>query len=598
MQHARALARIAGGVALAVGLAGPGTVASPPELPAWRELAEEADARRGDAWVPVPRVVEAGRVGVELAPASELEFALRPPAGAELVVDAAPGVWTPSLSVHADGAAGWQPAALVPADDGTRRAALAPFAESPVRLRLANPTATAQRVWRPRIVAPPAAPRPLLELAPRPEGLKRPNVVLYVVDTLRRDRLSLHGYGRDTSPGLERLAAAGAFVFERAYAPGSFTTPSITALFGGLAPSAISGSLRAGGAVQRTLAEAFRDAGYRTSAFQANYRLVGGLGYARGFEQWRILRRGDASRPEAARAEQVQAAALAWLDAQRPSPFFLYLQTMDVHAPYDPPPPFSGRYTPPAEERLGRMTPEQRAAIAQSSPETLALLRSLDPDQYDAAVAYTDHAIERFLAALAERGLAEDTVVAITSDHGEPLGQRGELLHGRSLHEELVRIPLVLVVPWQRAARRIEPVVGLADLGPTLLELAGVEPPPGATARSLLAPRDPREAPFAFGEQLDNHAVRTLSWYAREGRFKLILDGSGAKLYDLDADPGETTDVRAAHPAQALTLEARLRTHSPSLRPGAKPATPAAEALREKEREELDAALRALGYAE
>ena len=383
-------------------------------------------------------------------------------------------------------------------------------------------------------------------------------------------------------------------MFEHAYAPGSFTTPSITALFGGLAPSAMHGSLRAGGAVQSTLAQAFREAGYRTVAFQANPRLVAPLGYARGFEQWTVLQHGDPADPVIAKAEEVQDAAWAWLDARGDAPFFLYLQTMDVHFPYDPPPPFAGRFAPPLEARLARLTPEEQRVL-EANPEAFRLL---DTDQYDAAVAYTDHMIGAFLEELRARGLDEDTVVAITSDHGEPLGQRGDLVHGLSLHEELVRIPLVLFVPWDRAPQRVQPLVGLGDLGPTLLELAGAGAMQGATARSLLAPRDPRTPPFAFGEQLDFQATRTLAWYVREGRWKLILDAAGPHLYDLDADAGETRDVRAAHPVRALWLEALLRTHSPSLQPGAAPGTPADSVLTDQERRELDARLRALGYAE
>lgn len=445
----------------------------------------------------------------------------------------------------------------------------------------------------------------VLSAPPRPDG-PPPNVLLYVVDTLRADHLSLYGYERETSPRLEELAER-SFVFESAYAPGPHTIPSITSLFSSRYPSALGGRLAPDGAARRTLAEAFREAGYDTAAFQANLLLFASHGYARGFDPYRIVRNDDAPGPGQADAGRLHAEALEWLRAREGGPFFLYIQSMDVHYPYDPPGSWAERFQPPdartpQEQVVAHLPPDERAKareeVEDMPPETLQWLVWNNPNRYDACIAYADHEIGELLDALREDGLDRRTIVAVTADHGEPLGQRGVLEHGLSLHEELVRVPLVLHIPWQSEARRVPEIVSLRDLGPTLLDLAGVPVPESFAGQSWTRPRDAQAPPLAIGERLDLHTSRPLAWYARQGPWKLILDGDGSRLYHLPSDPGEEKDVGSQHPEVAARLEDEIRRRSPAFAGSAAEPVPLDEGLSPEERRKLEEALRALGYAE
>lgn len=594
------------GLLLAVSLAcdGRGSPSGPPEPgargpagPTWElPLAELGHGRRNGRFAPLSPGPGGGRAGdIVQAPDSVLELFFWPPAASRLVLEG--GATDGALRVSAAAEGG----AELEADLGGGAPWQVPLdrvAERPVRLRLANRSDRPRRWRRPRLRADLRPAPPILASTPSADE-PPPDVLLYVVDTLRADRLSLYGYGRPTSPELEELARR-SHVFERAYAPGPHTVPSITSLFASRYPSELSGRLSPGGPARRTLAEAFREAGYRTAAFQANPLLFRSHGYARGFETYRTVR-GHGSR--LARAEALHERVWKWLRSRPDGPFFLYVQSMDAHFPYDPPPEYARRFGAPdpaagRDALLEGLTPEQRRAVRGVPTEVLRRSMWASPDRYDAAVAYADAEIGALLDRLREAGLDGRTVVAVTADHGEPLGQRGELRHGLSLHEELVHVPLILRLPGQREPRRLDEVVSLLDLGPTLLDLAGVPIPESFEGRSWLRPRDPGSPPLAVGARLEFRTNRPLGWFVRQGPWKLLLDADGAELFHLASDPLETTDVSERHPIAAGYLETELRRRSPAFARASPEPVALDEGLSEEERRKLDEALRALGYTQ
>ena len=319
------------------------------------------------------------------------------------------------------------------------------------------------------------------------------NVVLVVVDTLRADHLSSYRYQRDTSPGLARLAAAGT-VFEDAIAASSWTLPSHASMVTGLYPTAhhADGDDANLGSGFPTIAEALSRNGYRTAAFSANTGTFSrDRGFGRGFlhfedafqnwgsslgetfygekiESWlchlHILR----DLLGRLTASQINQHALRWIDVNS-KPFFVLLNYYDAHDPYLPPDPYLHAYTTVPNpggrftlhwEWFEDLTPQQRQAAL---------------DAYDGAIKYIDAQITDLVSALEHRQLTRNTVIIITSDHGEGFNEHGLMNHGNSLYRELIHVPLILWCPGQiPAGVRINTPVSLTALPATLLDLAGL----------------------------------------------------------------------------------------------------------------------------
>ncbi len=390
-----------------------------------------------------------------------------------------------------------------------------------------------------------------------------PNVVLIVVDTLRADRLGSHGNPRGLTPHLDRLAAEGV-QFENAQAHAPWTLPSVASLLTSLHPvqHGAGGSLdlsaleRGGAATPRfralspeveTLPERFRANGYRTASV-VNVDFLGtNFGLARGFdtcdEQW--YGSNDRVRP----ATETTDAALRWIDRGGRGPFFLLVHYFDPHAVYDPPPEYRRRFAAPQDRESN--------AFVFGTREHMLLLRSgrlvLDPALieraarlYDGEVAYVDAQIGRLLAELERRGQLDNSIVVVTSDHGEEFLDHGGFEHGHTLYQELTHVPLILSAPGRLAPARVATRVGLIDVGPTLCELAGIAPPATAAGRSLVpwargAGPGPAEPVLAHGN-FWGPALESLI----VGPHKLILpaDPAGApEVFDLERDARETTDL-------------------------------------------------------
>jgi arylsulfatase A-like enzyme len=301
-----------------------------------------------------------------------------------------------------------------------------------------------------------------------------PLVVLYLVDTLRADHLGLYGYRRGTDPELRRFAQD-AVVFDAAIASSSWTKPSVASLFTSL-PASEHRCVQFYTPLDPsfvTLAERMREAGYATGAVVAN-RLVHAKDgrFDQGFAFF-------TSPPEPQRAAEVVDEALRFLDDRKGRPTFLYVHALDPHSPYSPPPPFDRRYGPaptaarPASEPYHYRKRDDLARIVA---------------QYDGEIAYGDREFGRFVQALKQRGLYDRALIVFLSDHGEEFLDHGDWVHGHTLFDELVRVPLVVKYPGrQHAGRRVGHQVQLLDALPTILKTQGLAVPaaPAVAGRPL-----------------------------------------------------------------------------------------------------------------
>jgi arylsulfatase A-like enzyme len=495
---------------------------------------------------------------------------------------------------------------------------LADFDGDVVRIRFEKLVAD-ELVW----IAPRVRGRDRVEpaaLGPLPRTDAPFNIVLYVVDTLRADRMSLYGHGRETSPSLTRMARRGR-VFDNAYANGPSTLATMPSMFSSQHSSMLRAQLRPEIGAAWTFPELLRETGYRTGGFQANPWVNVKNGFDRGFETYEVVPGHYEKKVwKNPKAPDVHRRALAWLEALAPSesdaarqPFFLFVQTMDVHAPYEPPRRFRAKFPllQEPEQPLAHRPIRMEIAKLMSGPLVAGQAgdESRNAGRYEAGIAYADDQFAALMRGLADRGLAERTIVFLTADHGEALGNfdDGTYLHGHSLHEELVRVPLVVIEPWRhgKEARRISRPVSVLDLAPTLLEIAGVDVPSDATGRSLFAPDHPSCPRAVQGELTDppHHAGPVSEgprpvdeWYVREGRWKLLGGPKGRGLFDLDADPKEVNDVSSEHAILTAYLGEIRRASVAAGR--AAPDFGKVMPRADSDQRAVDEALRQLGYIE
>ncbi len=313
-----------------------------------------------------------------------------------------------------------------------------------------------------------------------------------------------------------------------------------------------------------TLAERLRAQGYHTAGFVTNGNVSRHFGLAQGFDTYQLLPQHRSA------ATDTNAAAAEWLDTgwTQDAPFFLYLHTSEPHAPYTPPLPFRQRFAPGAQDdNLSRLRFLKRIEKGEI-PVTPELRRNLI-DLYDAEIAANDDAFGALLDLLAKRGLAETTAIVFVSDHGEEFFDHGGWEHGKTLHAEMLDVPLIVRVPGLAAGKVVERQAQHADVVPTILDFLGLPAtPPHLEGRSLLpwmtggataAGEEDGAEPEAFS-WLDEGGVRsaavtTPAWRLIESRLPLF----GRLLYDRRADPTELRDLTGKSPVRAGFFGARLR---------------------------------------
>jgi arylsulfatase A-like enzyme/Tfp pilus assembly protein PilF len=365
---------------------------------------------------------------------------------------------------------------------------------------------------------------PCFALAARPVS----SVVLISVDTLRADHLGCYGYGRIRTPQIDGLARGGT-LFSKVGSPAPITLPSHTSLLSSTYPFA-HGVEENGQHVPAgiaTLATVLKANGYRTAAFIGGYVLDARFGLNRGFDVYDSpfhLRPDPGEEPPEVKrpGEAVLSAASQWLKRESGHPFFAFIHLYDVHQPY-----------------------------ARGS--------------YDAGIAYVDEALAHFRQSLAAQSLLENTLIVLTSDHGESLGEHGEETHGYFIYESTLRVPLIFHWPagGARYPARVDEPASLIDVAPSILDFLAISPPPQFRGRSLLRllrPHPPDTEPV-YGESMyaRDHLGCSPLRSIRAGRYKYI-DAPKPELYDLATDSNEMQNRYEQNRSQALDLRARLQS--------------------------------------
>jgi arylsulfatase A-like enzyme len=398
---------------------------------------------------------------------------------------------------------------------------------------------------------------------------EHPSILLIVVDSLRADRLHHAGDPRRLSPFIDEFASQGTR-FTSAYAAAPWTTPSVMTLLTGLEPSShhVDNNDRALSPSVPLLAERLREAGYATGAVMPALTLAPHFGFDRGFDTFVYEPQGHSRVSGPWTVEH----ALSFLDGRQHRPFFLYLHFWDVHYNYNPPVPDALRYrtgTPPGPGEVNDITGHVLLGSAQQ-PLPQARLAWLE-SQYAGEVHFTDAQIGRVLAELDRLGLDERTIVVITSDHGEAFQEHGVLGHTIHLYREMTHVPLLIRWPGKVAAgRALAAPVGLVDLVPTLLDLAGFEPPaPGLDGRSMAADLtgtpapgsiEPIEAPggsAAPGGATGSILLATARQSDLRGLvgpdrlFIRDLTSGAEELYDLAGEKRQETNLAKERPEEA-----------------------------------------------
>ena len=385
-------------------------------------------------------------------------------------------------------------------------------------------------------------------------------IILISIDTLRADHLGIYGYHRDTSPQIDALAKE-SIVFENAVVQSPWTLPSHMSIMTSLYPAS-HGVLKRNNYLADehvTLAELLREKGYTTAAFADGAFMKGVYGFKQGFD----IYDGDTT----IGIEHILPKAQQWLEENKASPFFLFIHCYDVHDPYAPPPPYdtifhdftyTGNFIP---------TTKNLQTVAwegmEVKDEDLRHIEAL----YDGGIRYTDEKIGEFLSYLQAAGLKENTLIIITSDHGEEFQEHGSFLHWQIYSRPNLHVPLIMHIPgYPRKEIRIEELVQSIDILPTILDSARLPPHPSAQGRSLL-PLAKRNStflrrslwrlfrPFSNDEKVA-FAEHTKTRGERKQYYSLITDDyqiiysilpPSVELYHLKEDPLAQKNIAKDH---------------------------------------------------
>lgn len=366
-------------------------------------------------------------------------------------------------------------------------------------------------------------------------NFKNDNLLFITIDTLRADHVGAYGYDKIRTPNLDRLASEG-FLFRRAISQIPLTLPSHTSIFTGTFP-AFHGVRDNGGYFvspqSLTLAEILKQHGYKTSAFVSAFVLDSKWGLDQGFDTY--YDDFDISKADESGFAEVQRQggltneqALQWLESvDQNKPFFTWIHYYDPHDPYEPPEPFRAEYS-------GR--------------------------PYDGEIAYADSLVGQVLDVLKKRGMLEKTVIVITGDHGEGLGQHHELNHAMFIYDTTLHVPLIMKLPGNTSGE-IEQTVQHVDIVPTLLDLLGIEKPQTLQGRSLIAllkHQDMKEVP-ALSESL--YAEKHYGWsplYSLTTSKYKYIDAPRPELFNLQEDGDENNNLAPSMESIARVLHDQL----------------------------------------
>jgi arylsulfatase A-like enzyme len=437
--------------------------------------------------------------------------------------------------------------------------------------------------------SPPAQAQSPAALASNPA---RPNVLMIVMDTVRPDHLSLYGYPLHTTPHLEQLARD-SMVYTRAIAPSDMTLSTHASLFTGMYPSWHQAHCQPPEATYghplspntATLAEILAGHGYTTLGAAGNLYLRADFGLQRGFrvfriprpvpvlgsEGWYLLRRSmrrelslvtDTAQFDRlfSRSEDVNKELFSLPELNR-APLFMFLNYMDAHFPYLPPAPFDRRF-PGKMRRLTQTDLEaDQQVVIHGRPMPAADHQHL-LSQYDGGIAYIDAQVGEVVDWLKQRGAYDNTLIVVTTDHGEAFGEKNLVVHGNSAYQNLVRAALIVKYPKSSQTGVVDAPVSLTDVEPTILTALGYPTPKGVQGLNLLAPAAtaPRQI---YTESFPCPVLHPLSCpdgcltrAAFSWPYKYIASSDGKReLYDLAKDPNETRNLLPGEPATKLQAE-------------------------------------------
>jgi arylsulfatase A-like enzyme len=387
-----------------------------------------------------------------------------------------------------------------------------------------------------------------------PEPPKRPNILLIMIDATRADALSCYGYPRQTTPFLDALAAEGVR-FESAYAPCSWTVPSVASTLTStwVNQHGLGKRFRGVDTVSSwmvvpddvpNLAQLMADGGYRTFGLVANMNLAAERGFDRGFQRYECLGSVD--------ADAVRTHLDSWVPeiAASEEPWFFWLFLFDPHGPYDGREPWLDEFDPEwrRAERMSGFPPTKFSQQAKKlSEDEVAVARAC----YDSEIRAADDLIREVFEALPG---ADDAFVVVTADHGEEFLEHGGTLHGWSLYDESVRIPFIVRAPERKSAGTVvSGPVSLVDVLPTVLGAAGIAAPPDAEGIDLMTP-DGAHVPAGRRIFAELRAFRAVI----DEHFKLIITmgyPDRDMLFERGADPGESNNLVAEEADRAKAMK-------------------------------------------
>ena len=388
-----------------------------------------------------------------------------------------------------------------------------------------------------------------------------PNVLLISIDTLRPDRLGCYGHDRETSPALDALAAGGV-LFEDVTSASPWTLPSHATMLTGLYPSrhGVVGHTNRLRQKTRSLATRLGEHGYRTLGVVNSHNLSERYGLGRGFDVFEYVLEKNPKGKILNRGPRIVARAQELLGEVGDQPFFMFLHFYDVHTDFTPDDEYRAQFVGPYDGEFDGSTlqlAELRARGGTLGEDDVRYLFEL----YDAEIRQLDDLLAGLFAHLDQLGLADDTLVVVTSDHGEEFGEHGSVLHGQTHFEEVIRIPLLVRGPDVPVGRRIDEPVHLVDVAPTILAACGI-PDDGLDGIDLQQVWVSNSGPdrYLYSEADHNNSQPDIRRMIRFQRHKLLHDTltGESHVFDLEQDPGESVDVSDAEVELAAMLMTKL----------------------------------------
>ena len=383
------------------------------------------------------------------------------------------------------------------------------------------------------------------------------NVVVLLIDTTRASKLrAFNPESRVQTPVLDRIAQAGT-VFTRAQSPENWTKPSCASILTGLWPAThgakTSEARLPDGALM--LSEHLDANGFATASFIANGYVSDRFGFDQGWDHYtNFIREGKDTD-----ASSVFSEAGDWIEQNKDGRFFVYIQTIDPHVPYDPPAEYLRMYDD--REYSGQVQPRMTPELLEQAKRDEITFDASDVRRlealHDGEISQHDFEMGRFIERMRELGVWENTLFVVTSDHGEEFDEHGSWGHGHSVYQELLNVPLVFHMPGTvPGGARVADAVSTVDIPGTVLAYAGVSPMPadeGVDLRPYMRGERGARPAVAFSDFLDDRRVIVA------GEWKLILNGINATFFHLGSDPGEQREIdRSQHPVAVRYLRIML----------------------------------------